>query len=65
MQTGKVKWFEPMKGYGFIQPEDGTPDIFVHVSDIKCAGYTDLKNDQAATISYEIDKAHSLKLNSK
>ena len=62
-QKGTIKWFSSEKGYGFIQPEDGNPDIFVHISDVKRAGYTILNNDQV--VSYEIDKAHRLKLKSQ
>lgn len=60
MAQGKIKWFSSEKGYGFIQPEDGNPDIFVHISDVKRAGYTNLNNDQI--ISYTLDKTHRLKL---
>ena len=63
MQQGKIKWFDYNKGYGFIRPDDGNPDIFVHISDVKRAGYIKLSNDQA--IGYEIDKAHRLKLKSQ
>ena len=62
MGQGKVKWFDVNKVYGFIEPEDGNPDIFVHISNVTRAGYTSLDNDQA--VSYEIDKSHRLKLNS-
>lgn len=63
MQQGKIKCFDSNKGYGFIRPDDGNPDIFVHISDVKRAGYTNLDNDQV--VSYEIDKAHRLKLKSQ
>ena len=38
MSTGSVKWFNPTKGYGFIEPEDGTKDVFVHISAVQNAG---------------------------
>ena len=38
MSTGIVKWFNPTKGYGFIQPEDGSKDVFLHISDVQTSG---------------------------
>ncbi len=38
MLTGTVKWFNPMKGYGFIEPDDGGKDVFVHISKVEQAG---------------------------
>jgi cold shock protein len=38
MATGTVKWFNATKGYGFIQPDDGSKDVFVHVSDVERSG---------------------------
>ena len=50
--TGKVKWFNPTKGYGFIQPQDGTRDVFVHISAVERAGLSTLNEGQ--TVDYEI-----------
>jgi CspA family cold shock protein len=44
--TGTVKWFDAEKGYGFIQPEDGSKDLFVHHSEIKATGYASLEDGQ-------------------
>ena len=52
MATGTVKWFDPAKGFGFIQPEDGSKDVFVHVSAVEQAGMGTLNEGQR--VSYEI-----------
>ena len=52
MQTGTVKWFNTQKGFGFIQPETGGPDVFVHISAVERAGMRSLNEGQK--ISYEI-----------
>ncbi|WP_373504298.1 cold-shock protein [Aestuariivirga sp.] len=52
MQTGTVKWFNAQKGYGFIQPSAGGPDVFVHISAVERAGLAGLKDGQK--VSYEI-----------
>jgi len=46
MPTGTVKWFNPIKGYGFITPEDGSKDVFVHMSDVQNAGLGTLNEGQ-------------------
>ncbi len=46
MSTGTVKWFNPTKGFGFIQPEDGSKDAFVHISAVEKAGLTTLTEGQ-------------------
>ena len=46
MSTGTVKWFNPGKGFGFINPDDGGADLFVHHSEIKAKGYTSLEEGQ-------------------
>lgn len=51
MATGTVKWFNTQKGYGFIQPDDGGSDIFVHISAVEEAGMRSLAEGQK--ISYE------------
>ena len=52
MATGTVKWFDPAKGFGFIQPEDGSKDVFVHISAVERAGMGSLTEGQR--ISYEV-----------
>lgn len=52
MQKGKVKWFDLNKGYGFIAPDDGSEDIFVHISEVEKAGYKSLINYQY--VGYEL-----------
>ena len=46
MATGTVKWFNPTKGYGFIQPAEGGKDVFVHISAVERAGLTSLNEGQ-------------------
>jgi CspA family cold shock protein len=46
MANGTVKWFNATKGYGFIQPDDGGPDVFVHISAVEKAGLGTLKEGQ-------------------
>ncbi len=46
MTVGTVKWFNPAKGYGFIEPEDGSKDAFVHISAVQRAGLTTLREGQ-------------------
>lgn len=55
MATGKVKWFNNAKGYGFIRPDTGGDDLFVHYSYIDMDGYKSLKAGQS--VSYEIREA--------
>ncbi|MFZ5617858.1 MAG: cold-shock protein [Pseudomonadota bacterium] len=52
MATGTVKWFNATKGYGFIQPDDGGKDVFVHVTAVQKAGLTGLNEGQK--ISYDL-----------
>ncbi len=52
MATGTVKWFNATKGFGFIQPDDGGKDVFVHISAVERAGMRDLNEGQK--ISYDI-----------
>lgn len=52
MSTGTVKWFNSQKGFGFIQPEDGSKDVFVHISAVERAGMNGLTEGQK--ISFEV-----------
>ncbi len=54
MSTGKVKWFNEEKGFGFITPDDGSKDLFVHHSEIQMEGYKSLKDDQK--VEFEVGK---------
>ena len=54
MQTGTVKWFNESKGYGFITPSDGSPDVFVHFSVIEGSGFRTLAEGQ--TVQFESQK---------
>ncbi len=52
MAAGTVKWFDPIKGYGFIQPNDGSKDAFVHISAVERAGLSGLREGQK--VEYEL-----------
>ena len=53
MTTGIVKWFNPTKGFGFIQPDEGGADVFVHISAVERAGMSTLNKEQR--VSYELE----------
>ena len=53
MPSGTVKWFNPTKGFGFIQPSDGSKDVFVHISAVERAGLSSLNEGQ--TLSFELE----------
>lgn len=54
MSAGTVKWFNAQKGYGFIQPDDGSTDVFVHISAVEQAGLRGLNEGQKVT--YDIER---------
>jgi CspA family cold shock protein len=60
MTTGTVKWFNATKGYGFIQPSDGTADVFVHISDVQRAGLQGLNDGQK--VSFDVQRGKEGKL---
>ena len=53
MPTGKVKWFNTTKGYGFIAPDEGGKDVFVHISAVERAGLTGLRDNQSVAFELE------------
>ncbi len=53
MATGTVKWFNATKGFGFIQPDGGSKDVFVHISAVERSGLTGLNDDQK--LSFDIE----------
>ena len=56
MPVGTVKWFNSQKGYGFIQPEDGSKDVFVHISAVERAGLGSLHDGQKLSFELERDQ---------
>ena len=56
MANGTVKWFNPTKGFGFIQPEDGGKDVFVHISAVESSGIGQLLEGQR--VSYELSTSN-------
>ena len=56
MATGTVKWFNGQKGYGFIQPDDGGKDVFVHISAVERAGLSHLNEGQKVSFELRADR---------
>ncbi len=56
MPTGTVKWFNPAKGFGFIEPEDGSKDVFVHMNAVRSAGLDTLNEGQRVDFDIEPGK---------
>ncbi len=65
MATGKVKWFNATKGFGFITPDDGGKDVFVHVTALQKAGLSDLKDGQKVTYDLTEERGKSTASNLK
>jgi CspA family cold shock protein len=59
MSIGTVKWFNAQKGYGFIQPEDGSKDVFVHISAVERAGLGSLHEGQKLSFDIQQDRGKS------
>ncbi|MGB1871686.1 MAG: cold-shock protein [Candidatus Puniceispirillaceae bacterium] len=56
MSVGTVKWFNTTKGYGFIEPEDQSSDVFVHITAVQAAGLSDLQEGQKVSFELETGK---------
>ena len=56
MATGTVKWFNATKGFGFIQPDDGGKDVFVHISAVERAGLRELREGQRVDFEVVVDR---------
>ena len=63
MATGTVKWFNLAKGYGFIQPEDGSKDVFVHISALERSGLSTL--DEGRKVSFEPEAGRNGKMSAE
>jgi cold shock protein len=63
MSTGTVKWFNAQKGYGFIQPDDGSKDVFVHISAVERSGLGSLNEGQK--LQYEVQRGQQGKLSAE
>ena len=65
MATGTVKWFNTTKGFGFIAPEDGSKDVFVHISAVQSAGLRGLDEGQKVTFDVEMERGKAAAINLK
>lgn len=65
MSNGTVKWFNTTKGYGFIQPEDGGADVFVHVSAVEKAGLRGLNEGQRVSFEMQQERGKTAAVNLK
>lgn len=65
MATGKVKWFNTQKGYGFIQPTDGSKDVFVHISAVERAGMKSLNEGQSVSFEVSMERGKPAAVNLK
>jgi cold shock protein len=63
MATGTVKWFNSQKGYGFIQPDDGGKDVFVHISAVERAGMGELAEGQKVKYEVTMDRGKAAATN--
>ena len=61
MSVGTVKWFNSTKGYGFIEPEDGGADVFVHITAVQASGMDGL--DEGQKLSFDLEEARNGKTN--
>ena len=65
MASGTVKWFNGTKGYGFIQPDDGGADVFVHISAVQAAGLRSLNEGQKVNFELQSNKGRTSAVNLK
>jgi len=65
MENGTVKWFNPTKGYGFIQMADGTRDVFVHITELERSGIANLSEGQKVTFELTTNKGKTSAVNLK
>jgi cold shock protein len=63
--TGTVKWFNPVKGFGFIQPADGSKDVFVHISAVERAGLETLREGQKVSFELATERGKTAAVNIK
>jgi cold shock protein len=56
MATGRIKWYDPRKGFGFLEPDSGGKDVFIHVSAVERAGIDGLREGQKITYDIESDR---------